>query len=182
MVARNVRDVEVARSNRVSPTNNGGELMSYKAYKATEGFHITHLDNLAGISETGLEPRIGERSQSFGEKEKAVFFDPCIVPGRIQTWKEMLYPNLSWEELAILKLDLSEIETELKMVLFGYDFEYTQEVVPPSNISVVKKFLQKPFKTEIELKNLEKAVKRKIFRLHGGNAIFVCEPIGTLGN
>lgn len=101
-----------------------------------KGYHITQKSNLYSIQQNGLLPRIGRRSFSVNEYEKAVSFTDKL--SSILIWKERFFGDASFDDLVILTFDLEGIQWEKK---FGYASAadlYTVESIPPENIRVIQ--------------------------------------------
>lgn len=101
-----------------------------------KGYHITQKSNLYSIQKNGLLPRVGRRSYSVDESEKAVSFTDNL--SSIVIWKERFFGDAPFDDFAILTFDLDGIQWEKK---FGYasvaDF-YTVESIPPEMIRVIQ--------------------------------------------
>lgn len=101
-----------------------------------KGYHITPKSNLYSIQKNGLLPRVGRRSYSVDESEKAVSFTDKLSSTVI--WKERFFRDASFDDFAILTFDLEGIRYGKK---FGYalvgDF-YTLESIPPEMIRVIQ--------------------------------------------
>lgn len=98
------------------------------------GYHITRKGNLPNIQKKGLEPKIGRRSNSVNESNKILCFFTNL--GAIHIWKERLYKDIPYEELAILSFDLDGIEY-IKRIDSAGDF-FTLSSIPPENINVIQ--------------------------------------------
>lgn len=98
------------------------------------GYHITKKSNLPNIQRKGLIPKIGRRSNSVNEHQKILcFFTNLDV---IHIWKERLYKDIPYEELAILAFNLDGIEYGKRIDSAG-DF-FTLSSIPPENINVMQ--------------------------------------------
>lgn len=78
--------------------------MSYKTY-----YHITPMSNLESILQTGLEPRIGERSKELGENEKRVYLFHSIedMNNALGNWLGECFEDEEIE-LAIIELQVPD--------------------------------------------------------------------------
>ncbi|MBE5821818.1 MAG: hypothetical protein E7311_04435 [Clostridiales bacterium] len=102
--------------------------------KYEKGYHITKKDNLPGILKNGLKPRIGRKSNSVNEHEKLLCFFTDIRA--VNAWKERLYKDEPFDELAILSFELNDMQYEKRIDSVG-DF-FTKDTVLPEKINVVE--------------------------------------------
>lgn len=99
-----------------------------------KGYHITLKNNLYNIQKNGLEPRIGRRSNTVDEYTKLLFFSTML--NSILIWKDRLYKNISFDELAILVFDLEGMQYEARYDSAG-DF-FTKTIISPENIRLLQ--------------------------------------------
>ena len=102
--------------------------------KYKKGFHITKRANLPSISKNGLAPKIGRRSASINEHSELLCFTSTLRT--IPIWKDRLYKDIPYEELAVLSFDLDGIEYVQRYDNSG-DF-FTKNRIPPEIINVIK--------------------------------------------
>lgn len=96
-------------------------------------YHVTPSFNVDSIQKDGLQPRIGERSLSAGEKTPAVFLfaNKDDLEQALLNWLGEMFED---EELVILEIQLP---LEYKQFLFQNEYETTCSVViPPQYIQV----------------------------------------------
>lgn len=99
-----------------------------------KGYHITKKSKLYSIQKSGLEPRIGKRSNSVGEYENLLCFTDDFYS--IFTWKNRLYENISFNDLAILRFDIPNNEYIRRYDSAGDCF--IKDEILPENISVIQ--------------------------------------------
>ena len=106
-----------------------------------KGYHITKKSNLYNIQKNGLQPRIGRRSNTVREHEEILCFSPRLESMPI--WKGRLYKNQSFDELAILILDLDGIQY-LKNILQDISSNGNNSHYEISEKPITELFLEKP--------------------------------------
>lgn len=75
-----------------------------------KGYHVTTLDSLDAIRSSGLEPRIGPRSEELGEPEPAIYLFPSLedVETALSNWLgEWFEDDVS---LVVLEIDLLGVQ------------------------------------------------------------------------
>lgn len=97
------------------------------------GYHLTPLENLDGISKSGLRPGIGPRSQEIGEVIEAIYFFPDLVTmeDALASWCESYFdPD---KPLVCLLVDIFEVERGT-----GANFEIVcLSAIDPSRIKIL---------------------------------------------
>lgn len=94
-------------------------------------YHVTPSFNVDSIQKDGLQPRIGERSLSAGEKTPAVFLfaNKDDLEQALLNWLGEMFED---EELVILEIQLP---LEYKQFLVKSEYEITCSVtIPPRYI------------------------------------------------
>lgn len=94
-------------------------------------YHVTPSFNVDSIQKDGLQPRIGERSLSAGEKTPAVFLfaNKDDLEQALMNWLGEIFED---EELVILEIQLP---LEYKQFLVKNEYEITCSVtIPPQCI------------------------------------------------
>ena len=119
--------------------------------KYKTAYHITKKSNLCNIQKYGLEPRIGRRSYSVDEYKKLLCFTTSLKA--IPTWKNRLYENTSFDDLAIVAFDLEGIEYIQRYDSAG-DF-FTERKISPDNVRVVKLVEKSNVQNSVSLENLK---------------------------
>ena len=119
--------------------------------KDKTAYHITKKSNLCNIQKYGLEPRIGRRSYSVDEYKKLLCFTTSLKA--IPTWKNRLYENTSFDDLAIVAFDLEGIEYIQRYDSAG-DF-FTERKISPDNVRVVKLVEKSNIQNSVSLENLK---------------------------
>ncbi len=104
--------------------------------KLKKGYHITPKSNLYSIQKYGLLPRIGRRSYSVNEYEKAVSFTDNLAS--ILVWKERFFGDTSLDDFAILTFELDDDQWNKKFGYASVGDLYTVEAIPPENIRVIQ--------------------------------------------
>ena len=101
-----------------------------------KGYHITPKSNLYSIQKNGLLPRVGRRSYSVDESDKAVSFTDNL--SAILIWKERFFGDTPIDDFAILIFDLDGIQWEKKFCYASVADFYTVESIPPEMIRVIQ--------------------------------------------
>lgn len=119
--------------------------------KYKTAYHITKKSNLANIQKYGLEPKIGRRSNSVDEYKKLLCFTTSLRT--IPTWKNRLYEDCSYDDLAVLAFDLEGIEYVQRYDSAG-DF-FTEDKILPNNLRVVQIVEKSNPQNTVSLENLK---------------------------
>lgn len=101
-------------------------------------FHVTPIENLESILESGLVPQIGERSEEIGEEQERIylFSDFEEMENALMNWLGEVFEEC--EELCILQIDLPNefpVETEVDSNGDKFYESYVYEVIPSNFIS-----------------------------------------------
>lgn len=99
-------------------------------------YHVTPSSNVDSIRKNGLQPRIGERSLSAGEKTPAVFLfaNQDDLEQALLNWLGEIFED---EDLVILEIQLP---LEYKQSLAQSEYEITCSVaIPPQYIRLYGK-------------------------------------------
>lgn len=99
-----------------------------------KGYHITKKSKLYSIQKNGLQPSIGRRSFSVNENMDLLYFSPKL--SSMLTWKEQLYKDQPFDELAILTFDLDGLQYESRYDSSG-DF-FLETAVSPDKIRLLQ--------------------------------------------
>jgi len=126
-------------------------------------YHVTRACDIPSILVTGLEPRIGQRSQEFGEKLPAVYAFPTMFDCHtaLSQWLGEWFCDLEEEEgyeipLAIVEFDPSDLVQLPQEVAFEARFVST---VPPSALRAILSELEFEKRSEAALKKLAAAAE-----------------------
>lgn len=119
--------------------------------KYKTAYHITKKSNLWNIQKEGLEPKIGRRSNSVDEYKKLLCFTTSLRA--IAIWKDRLYKNSSFDDLAVLSFDLEGIEYIQRYDSAG-DF-FTESKIPPDKVRLVQLVEKSNTQNKVSLENLK---------------------------
>lgn len=122
--------------------------------KYKTAYHITKKANLLNIQKNGLEPRIGRRSNNVNEYNKLLCFTTSLRA--ICIWKERLYGEVPFDDLAILSFELENIQYGQRYDSAG-DFFTTTKILP-ENIRVIQIVEKGKIQTPVSLENLSQYV------------------------
>lgn len=92
--------------------------------------HLTTRDKIAEIITKGLVPRIGTRSESINDKNKAIYFFDSIT--LLDDWIEELYKDRNKSDLELLRFNLKNRKWFHRDIDIG-DF-YLKTRVNPNSI------------------------------------------------
>lgn len=99
-------------------------------------YHVTLMNNLVSILDSGLIPQIGENSKELGETEDRVyaFIDKDSTENALLNWLGELYEEVD-EDLVILEIDDSHFDFILDSNGDVFFECYAYNKIPPSAIN-----------------------------------------------
>lgn len=99
-------------------------------------YHVTPAENLNGILQAGLEPRIGERSAELGEKVPRVYMFPDLesYEAALSGWLGDCFEDNPEDGLLVLQVDVAGLKLRSEI-----EYELTcTDVIEPSRILEIR--------------------------------------------
>lgn len=99
-------------------------------------YHITKNENKNSILKNGLVPCIGENVRKCRDIKEKVSKDPRISLckyNEIENWKNALYKNIQWEDLAIFEVKINSQDYIIKHRTWSNGIEYAVWTKIPQN-------------------------------------------------
>lgn len=99
-------------------------------------YHVTPVENLDAILQTGLQPRIGERSVELGESVPRIYLFPDLesCDTALSSWLGDCFEDIPEDGLLVLQVDVAGMYLETEA---GYEMT-TMEAIPPSRILEIR--------------------------------------------